>query len=317
VPHTLSLIKESNENILVYTDQEGMYRFFKELSLPNVELYLRKDLNIGRNLKSIFKIHDKRSEILHLLLKKEPSTIYVFHNTFGSIENWIIKKLSKKGVKLHFFPVFNNWPFNVKYTLKSVVGIFKNYILHSVFTEPLWTGKRFIFRLPESYFRKHKAKNINLIVDEQYINTLVSEKFSLTKKEIVLLTGTVVELNQVEEQEYIMKINKLINIIGIDRIIAKPHPRFPNRYGLEKELEVIPYFIPANVLYGIFGTFIGYSSSVISEAADHKLNAISTIDYFKPVSMEIAKNYKVYLMKNSEKEIKFPKNVEEICNIIS
>lgn len=299
VPHTLTLINESNKKVLVYTDQEGMHKFFTELSLPNVEVFYRKDLNIGRNLKSAKLIINKRNEILNWILEKNPDKVYFFHNTFGSIENWLIRKLSNKS-KLFHIPIFNEFPFESVYNLKSIKGILRNYYIHGVITEPLWTGDRFIFKLPNSFFLNNNVKRLKLKINESFINTIVSKKFEFANKEIVLLTGTVVELNQVEEGEYITKTNKLIEMIGKDRLIAKPHPCYPNRFGLEKELDVIPYYIPANVLYSVFNTFIGYHTSVVSEAADQELDAISTIDYFEPFNMEKALNYKNYLINNTK-----------------
>lgn len=312
VPHTLTLVKQSKKKVLVYTDQEGMYKFFTELSLPNVEVFFRQDLNIGKDIGSAKRIIAKRNELLVWLLKKNPEKIYFFHNTFGGIENWLIKKLSVKANIFHI-PVFNDLPFETNYNIESVIGILKNYYTHGVLTEPLWTGDNFIFKLPKSFFFKYNMKRLKPKVDEEYIQAIVTNKFGFTRNKIVLLTGTVVELNQVEEEEYITKINKLINALGKDQIIAKPHPRFPNRYGLEKELEVIPSYIPANVLFSIFNTFIGYSTSVLSEAADLGLNAISTIDFFDSLNTEKAKKNKKYLIKNSKTgDISFISGVNNI-----
>lgn len=318
VPQTLTLIKKSNTKVLVYTDQEGIHRFFSELALPNVEIFHRKYLEIRRNLKSVKFFRSKRKEILKWLIEKDPEHIYFFHNTFGGIENWIIKKLSKKAKLLHI-PVFNEHPFQEKYSISSKFGIVKNYFIHGVVTVPLWNGEKYIYKLPGKYFLKYSIHRTSMDIDEGFIRSLVTEKFSFANKEIVLLTGTVIELNQVEKNEYITKTDKLIEKVGKDRIIAKPHPRFPNRYGLENDIAEIPYYIPANVLYSVFDTFVGYTSGVLTEVSDNGLMAISTIDIFKPVNLEKKRNYKNYLLKNRRNKdsvVKFPSSISELIRIL-
>lgn len=299
VPHTLTLVKGSDRKVLVYTDQEGMYKFFTGLGLKNVEIFYRKDLKIRRDLSSAIRIVTKRNEILKWLLEKNPQRIYFFHNTFGDLENWLIKKLSKKSQLVHI-PVFNELPFQVNYNVRSILGILKNYFVHGILTEPLWEGKDFRYKLPESFFIKYHIEKIELEIDDVFINEVITKKFNLINKKIVLLTGSVVETGQVEESEYVKKINNLINFVGKEKIIAKPHPRFPNRYGLEKELDLIPYYIPANVLYSIFSTFIGYSTTTLSEAAERGLVATSTLDYFDSTNEEKTKHYKEYINVNKK-----------------
>ena len=316
VPYTLTLINRSNSKVLVYTDQEGMYKFFSELSLPNVEVYFRKDLRIGRDLKSAKRILTIRNEVLDWLIQKNPQQVYFFHNIFGSIENWVIKKLSTKSNVFHI-PVFNEFPFEAVYNIKSAIGILKNLYVHGILTEPLWDGSRFIHRIPEKFFINNNINRLEIDIDEEYINNVISTKFEFLNKEIVLLTGAVIGPCPIDKDEYITKINDLINAIGKDRIIAKPHPRFQDRYGLEGELEVIPYYIPANMLYNIFNIFVGYDSSVLSEAADCNLKSVSTIDYIKSNSRLQVKNYKNYLINNSKSgNILFPKNINELKYIL-
>lgn len=300
VPHTLTLIKGGKEKVMIYTDQEGMNDFFNELNLPNVEVFYRKDLLIGRDITSAKRIITKRNEVLRFLLEKKPQRVYFFHNTFGHIENWIIKRLSAKSEAFHI-PVFNDFPFfEKKYNLKSLIGILKSYYIHNIVTVPLWAGDRFIYKVPENFFLKYNIKKLEPEIDENYVNSIMSKKMRFVNKKIVLLTGSVVETGQVEESEYIKKIDNLINTIGKEKIIAKPHPRFPNRYGLEKELDTIPHYIPANVLFTTFDVFIGYYSSVISEAANKGLSALSTLDYFDSKNEEKAKIHKEYLNVNKK-----------------
>lgn len=318
IPQTLTLIKNSNSKVLVYTDQEGINRFFSELILPNVELFYRKRIKIRRNLKSVKGLFSKRKQILEWLIDKNPEQVIFFHNTFGNIENWIIKNLSKK-TNLFHAPVFNELPFQVTYSNNSIIGIAKNYIMHGVITVPLWNGEKYIFKLPEKFYSRYRINRLNINIDEDFIRSVLTDKFSFDSNKIVLLTGTVVEMNQVEKVEYVAKTNMLIEKIGIDRIIAKPHPRFLKQYGLEKEIVQIPYYIPANVLYTVFDTFVGYSSGVLTEVSDCGLLSISTIDLFKPVNEVKKNNYKNYLLKNRVNPysvIKFPTSINELVGFL-
>lgn len=76
----------------------------------------------------------------------------------------------------------------------------------------------------------------------------------------------------------------MINHIGNDKILVKPYPRFPSRYGLENKLKLIPPFIPANVLLSQFDVFIGYSTTLLSEAENEGLIGISLLNYLIPES---------------------------------
>jgi hypothetical protein len=300
VPATLTLIKkEDKEQVMVYTDQEGMVQFFESLNLENVTVYYRTELYLKKNIQTIRKYFEERKRILKELRKLNTSELYFFHNTFGAIENWLIKYLSKT-TKVFHIPIFNELPFERKYSLKALKGIIISWLANGINVIPLYTGERYIYKTADSFFKKINAKETQLTIDNEYIKHLIDEKYNFGNKEIVLLTGTIVELNQVEEEEYIKKINALITSIGADKMVAKPHPRFPNRFGMENELELVPPYIPANVLFSKFKIYIGYSTTVLTEAANEGLTAISLLDYFEPISVERKSNYKKYLLDNLE-----------------
>ncbi len=77
--------------------------------------------------------------------------------------------------------------------------------------------------------------------------------------------------------------------------------------------------MPANILFHSFKFVIGYSSSVLFEAANEGCISISLLNYFKPEEEERKKNYILYLTKNleEEKKIYFPTSIQEINKIIS
>lgn len=310
VPATLTLIKNAGkEKVMVYTDQEGIDKFFESLNLDNVEVYYRNELHLKKNIHTVQKYLKVRKGILRELQKRNFNDLYFFHNTFGIIENWLIKILSKT-LKVYHIPIFNEIPFEKKYSLKAIKEILLSWLINGVNVIPLYTGERFIYKISDSFIEKIKAQKKTITIETEFIKELIDEKYVFSNKEIVLLTGSVIELKQVEEEEYTAKINALINTIGADKIVAKPHPRFPNRYGKEKELELVPPYIPANVLFAKFKTFIGYSTAVLTEASNEGLTAISLLEYLEPVSNERRDNYKKYLVANQVgNRIKYPVNL--------
>jgi len=296
---------------MVYTDQEGMYRFFESLKLEHVTVYYRKELHLKKNIRIIRNYFKERKRILNELKSRHSDELYFFHNTFATVENRIIKKLSKTTMVYHI-PIFNKLPFKKRYTIRALKGVLLSWLINGIKVVPLNTGERFIYKVDDSFFRKINANKKQLIIDNKFIKELIDKRFYLGKIEIVLLTGSIVELNRVEEQEYISKIDALIDTIGADKIVAKPHPRFPNRYGKEKELELVPPYVPANVLFTKFKIFIGYSTTVLTEAANEGLTAISLLDYLEPVSEDAKDNYKEYLINNLEHGvINFPTNTNK------
>ena len=299
VPATLTIIKQAGGTpVMVFIDQEGILKFFKSLNMENVMIYYRKEPALKKNIYSICCYFKERSDTLKKLEKHNLRELYFFHNTFGESKNWLIMKLSKK-VKTFFIPIFNELPFKKKQTITAIKSMLFSRLIYGIKIEPLFTGERYIPKINDSFFIKNNVQNKQLIIDNNYIKCLINEKYDFGNEKIVLLTGSIVELNQVEENEYIQKINALITSIGADKIVAKPHPRFPNRYGMENKLELIPAYIPANVLFASFKIFIGYSSTVLSEAVNEGLIAISLLDYFKSNSLTRCANYKEYLKENS------------------
>jgi len=318
VPAALTLIhKSTDKNILVYTYDKNILDFFVGLDIKNVTLYFREELFLSKNPTSLYKFLCGRNRILKNLQQYSISEIFFFHNTFGDIENWLLNKLYRK-CKVFYFPMCNAQP-PVKYSIRALKGILIYNIIHQTKVVPLWTGEEFIFRIANSFFRRIGAKQIQIQIDQMYIRHLIDDKFNINSNlKIILLTGSVVEFGQVEKLEYQEYMDKLISKIGIEKIGAKPHPRFSNRYSLESELILIPSFIPANVLFSKFNIFIGYSTIALTEAANNGCLSISLIDYLKPVSEERRKIFKDYLINNLERGIiHFPKTLESVLNILN
>ncbi len=315
VPATLTLLKKKKEKFIIYTDQEGIFKFFENLNFDHVDLYYNPEIILAKNLASILDLEKRKLKVLSDLQLYSCTQLYFFHNSFGNFENWLIRKLSKNSKVFHI-PVFNELPGHPKMDLTGLKGKIISNLFFSFNSQPIWTGERSIFKMKDSFFRSVNAMQIQIKPDNEFIQKIIDQKFQFGKKNIVLLTGSVVELGRVEEQEYIKKINTLISAIGEHNILCKPHPRFPNRFGLEKNLEIIPSYIPANVLIKKFPTFIGYNSGLLSEACNENALSISLIEYFGITSLELKDKYQKYLKKNVHTgEIKFPKTLKELVTL--
>ncbi len=313
IPETLTLICNSHKHsVLIYTDQEGIFEFFKCLHLDNVTIYFQDKLYPKTNFYAIYKFFKERKRILKELCRYCPDEIYFFHNTFGSLENWLLKNIQNKIiVSVYHVPIFNKNTFNTQYSYKAFKGVLVSLFFYGIRVIPLFDGKRYIYKLPDSFFIKIKANQLTLPTNQLFIRKVIDSTIGPCNKSIVLLTGSIVESDLVDELEYTNKINTLINKLGIDNVIAKPHPRYPNRFGLENSLSVIPSFIPANVLFSKYKIFIGYHSTTLPEAANEGLTAISLLEYFKPVSNIRKNNYKNYLLTNlNNGDILFPTQIE-------
>jgi hypothetical protein len=58
--------------------------------------------------------------------------------------------------------------------------------------------------------------------------------------------------------------------------VTKCHPLFNDEYGIEKDLESIPSYIPFNMIIPMFETVISFASAALAETAEAGKKAIST-----------------------------------------
>lgn len=308
------LISEYKEDdIVIYTYESGIKKFFEELKLERVEVYFRDEVNY-KKVFQFFKL--KYRTLKYFNTNKKIDKIYFFHNTFGLFENWLIKKLSKD-IKIVYIPTFDNLGFKKRLSFKGLKQKIISLFFYGLDSEILWTGDVFLPRTKTKFFKSIKAQYRDLDIDSTVINDFTTKHFQLPEGNIVLLTGSVIEMGRVTLNEYSHKINELLCELGIDNILAKPHPRFVDRFALEKQLKLIPSYVPANILFLKYKVFIGYSTCVVSEAVSVGCLGISLLDFFKPNSITMQKNYKYYLNANLSKgEIKYPKTTQEIKDLI-
>mgnify|MGYP003631592799 CR=1 FL=1 len=315
IPSSIMLINEyKEEDILIYTYESGIKKFFEELKLERVKVYFRDEVNY-KKFRQFFKL--KFRTFKYFNTNKNIDKIYFFHNTFGLFENWLIKKLSKD-IKIVYIPTFDNLGFKKRLSLKGLKQKIISLFFYGLDSEILWTGDVFLPRTKPYFFKTINAQYRRLNIDPAVIDSFTTKHFQLPDGNIVLLTGSVVEMGRVTLDEYSYKINELLRELGVNNVLAKPHPRFMDRFALEKQLQIIPSWIPGNILLLKYKVFIGYSTCVVSEAVSVGRLGISLLDFFKPNSITMQNNYKNYLNTNlTQGEIKYPKTTQEIKDLIS
>jgi hypothetical protein len=320
IPAVLSLIKNSKPGeVIIYTHQESIKQFFDNVELCRVDVYLRPDFAIRKNIGAIIKYFSRRSELEKFIIAMNPSEIYFFHCSFGGLENWLIRRISKnRKVIIFHSPIFNELPFKTRYSVSSLKLILSHLVLYQTRIVPLWTGDTFIPRISSSFFKNVRAQETKIKIDQWFIKSIVEKELIATDTEIVLLTGGAADLGHVEEAEYIEKINSLIECIGADNISVKQHPRFKETFGLEKGLSAVPNYIPANVLFSKFKIFIGYSTSTLTEAANNGLIAISLLDFFDATNQGRRQDFKNYLDQNLKcaRKIHYVSDLNEVRQLM-
>jgi len=320
IPATLSLIKKSKPGeVIVYTHQENIKQFFENVELSEVIVYLRSDFVIRKSIGAIVKYFFWRRELEKTIKALNPSEIYFFHCSFGGLENWLIRRISKnRNIPIFHSPIFNELPFKKRYSIAAFRLILSYLVLYQAKIMPLWTGERFIPRISSSFFKDIRTQEIEITIDQRYVKSIVEKELTATDTEIVLLTGGTADLGLVTEAEYIEKVNSLIECIGSGNIVIKQHPRYKETFGLERILNSVPTYLPANVLFSKFKIFIGYSTATLAEAANNGLIAISLLDFMDVTNQDRRQSFKNYLDQNlkSGRKIYYVSDLNEVRQLM-
>lgn len=310
------LVKHPDKQFMVLTDVKNIFTFLSLIAPSNMELHFIKS---DYSLLSLWELLKKRREIKALVAKSEIDNVYCYHQAFGGFYNWIITYCHKRGCKITYYRLLENL------TLPHAKGLnaFKLRMIYSFLYSTdivaLDRGNSYMLpKLSSTFYQKNKINEERYLVDEKIIEKvaqIILCKLGLTINGhvVLLLTGSVLDTEQVTMTEYSQKIKKLIEHIGSNRIIAKCHPRFTDETEEEKKLAHIPFYIPMEFLLDYFKIFIGYNSTILKIAADKGHTAISLISYMKPVDGKRRDNWYIYFGKSN---IVYPKTITEILNAI-
>jgi len=320
VPTVLSLCIEQ-QAFVIYTDQPNIEQFFTELFGKSKVKFIPSPPIIAPNL-SLFvgykKMSKYKKQLLSILGVPKDEIIYFFHNAFGYPASWWIQKVSKSNI-IYYKPDVDVSMWKLKLTITSVLHVLYIKFLWSITTAPMWSGNRYFFKVTERFLRKNGITVLDdITIKSSEIKNLVSAEFSIQGMQILMLSGDTVANKLVEEQEYILKNDLIIEQLGAEKISIKVHPRFVFLYSKEEKCAAIPSYVPANVIMDSFDVFIGYSSAVLFEAANKRKVAISLLDVFIPMVEERRESYRKYLTDNlaAGRKIFYPKSVKELVAII-
>lgn len=321
VPAVLSITKDL-EQFRIITDQPSLDSFFTEIYgqgktvlIPPIPKY--------KGIKRFFKpmlLNRFKAEIIRLAGVPQNDDIFFFYNAMGYPMSWWISMVAKEN-RVFYKPDIDMSMFKAKSNLKSFIKrtwIWLNYGIH---TTPSWTGERFIYKVSDRFLKKYDiAKITQFATDHEHIHQLVKDKLNLDKKKFLFLTGNTVPDRMVEEDEFIRVTDNFIDTVGKENIAVKVHPRFTTLISKEKICQLVPTYLPANVLLPNYRYVIGYTSSVLFEAANIGIPGISMLDMYTPVNPARREEYRKYLTQNltpGAAPIYFPKNMEELIKLTS
>lgn len=314
------ILNDTKTSFILLTDLDSILLLFNELKLPNVEIFhIKKTADIN-----FIQIIKEKNRIRKYLRSKEIDYCYFYHQAFGGIYNWTITYLSHRKHKI----LFNRVTPPIELPRARSVNAIKQTIIYKVIYNTEITclnrGNHIILpQLSKAFFQKNKIEFIDITPQHEKNERYICQKFlpniNRLKNKIVLLTGSVVESLQVDQNEYKEKINLLINEIGKEQIISKRHPRFNDLIGIEKELFQLPYFIPMDLFKNSFSIYIGYNSTLLAEAANNGALSISLINYMNPIDCNRRNNWFKYFenILKEGKQIHYPQTLSEIILLLN
>lgn len=315
VPQVLSTVLENvNNNYIIYTDQDGMFRLFNELKIPNT--LVLKFPSFYSKIK-LFKI---KRDMLNQLKPYTIESITFYHTEYGELANWLIGKYSSH-VHIYFQPPYRSWELKHSYSLRDLLHIVKEYILFNTEVYVLNVGEKKYFSMAPKFYAKNKVKVLESHINENVISDYVKDIYGFSNSNntsFVLLNGAI-RAAGIEEKEYETITDQIINFVGAENIYTKCHPRFDDLYGLEKTIKFIPSYIPISLILDSFDVFIGYWSTGLVEAAKKGKVVISTLDIMPQLQKgRIEVERKVLLDKLEGKGIiYFPKNLQELFKLLT
>jgi hypothetical protein len=327
VPLTLSVVDGKDQHFIIITCQPTIYQLFCELygveqvwmvnlpkmSMRNPILWIKDGTTIYQ-LKKHFK---------QKMISIENNNVYFFFTAFGYFESWMINFLSKKN-KVFYTPDVDMTAFVPDETITTWI---KSCIYRWIYNVPFETRRirnRYVFAVSQRFLNNIDANKLSIKTNVALMRDKLKFIYNLDHRKILVLAGnSVVNDGQVSRDEYIKKMDQLIEVLlqrySSHEIAIKGHPRFCEYFSKETELEKIPSFLPGNLINQFFDVIIGYGSSLLYESANSGKKAISTIDYLIPSQQQTRIDQKQYLASNlqSNATIWYFRTIDELKAILT
>ena len=326
VPYTLSTALQTKETVCVYSDQKTIIDLLQRYCLPNVTMFdasgfYKKSSNKIQTLWMIFyTLLYSRYFVLRQLRKKHPSTVYFFHDSFGTMELWLIAKLAKVANVLYCPTLRHAKQSEIQWSIRdySIVNWYEK-ICWGIERFPIHYGDVRWF-VTDNFFEKNKIHETQIpFMVPHDIYQKVKTSISSDKK-VLLLVENVFSNPSIEKDAYFTVIQQIIDKIGPGHIILKNHPRFPfdiHQY-LQGNFEEMPSEIPVNLILQDYNVVIGNWSSVLFEAEYSSACAVSLLPIFRQYyRADLINGHLRYLQDNDvNKKIAYPQTIDELCNIV-
>lgn len=314
VPYVLTEVdSHRDERFLIMTDIDNIESFLRQLNLPNAR-FLR-----FRQTKGFVDILNSRRELLSSTAQYNIKKVIFFHAEFGGIINWFIRRKAKSAI-IYYCKVYNSLPYPCAKNFKALRRWLYNYVVYGVRMPILYNNPYLIPTLPRTFFHDIGAIPYSIDINHEKIKELLS---SIMKNidhgaRYLILTGSTVAEGYVGKDEYVLKMNALINALGKENCITKCHPRFSDVLGIEQELHAIPSYIPGNLIVQYFDVFIGNHSTLLVEAAISGKIAISLVDYLNQIKDGQAASIKAFYSDrlNGKGMIYYPNSIEKVIELI-
>lgn len=301
----LSLLADQEECV-IFTDQENILHLLEAFNFTYVHTYFVKSSFIWSNYGEIIKT---KKLVRTLLLQHGISTIHIFHLEFGGLYNWIIKYAIKQNIPVSYIKVLKDLKLDKAYSLAGLKHSLVNYLYYGIWPTIYKSGSCNVYpKIPQSITKSIKTVEIlnNSVFIKECVNKLLKSFDINNKQSVVLLTGSVVSSNELDLQDYRQVIENVINHFGKENIVCKCHPRFDDEIEIERDLPHLPSFIPMELLFDWFETYVSVSSAVLINATLEDKESISLIDMCQSASEEYKESIKYYF---KGLNIKYPKQL--------
>lgn len=307
----------SGEKTVILTDQENIIKLIKLLNYDNIELLFFHSNYSLFNLPSLFKA---KRRIIKLFKTHRIDEVVYYHQAYGGFYNWILVYAHSIDVKNSYHRVIKQVGGEKVNSLRSIINKWKYKLLYKTDVEIVKTGGSGLTPRLTDKFKERNGVNEKWATWDDKVIYLVSEEIakslqiSTFDNKILLLTGSVIAAKQVDEMEYRIKMQELIESVGRDNIVCKCHPRFNDEIKAEMSLPHIPSYVPMELLMGKFKIVVGYGSSVLLDAAKKGLLSVSLVDYFQstpPIRKTVLHDY------FEGSKVVFINNIEELTTNIN
>lgn len=322
MPYTLTIATQTQESVCVYTDQQTIALFLKTLHLPNLKVYDASECESGKSNKIrtlgkiIYTLLYRRYFVLRQLKRMRPTTVYFFHDSFGSMELWLVSKLEKFSEVVYCPTLRHAKQTDVQWSKKEYsVANWVDLICWRLERYPINYGDIRWF-VTDSFFERNniQTKTIQWAIPDEF------QKLYMSNKKVLILVENVFANPAVEPNVYFPLLQRIIEQIGEQNVLLKNHPRFPFdvKQHFHCNCEEMNSEIPVNIVLRQFSVVIGNWSTVLFEAEQCRVKAVSLLRIFQPFyRKDLYEGNLRYLQDNDvNNKIVYPHSVEELCNIV-